>query len=284
MTKSHRAAPPIEIHMLYQLEKDTDLIETATNSFSVTLNDNWFFKAAPNGGFMAAIAAKAAKRVLPHSTLISLNAQFLQPASIGKLDIKVDELRSGKRFSQASVTISQSDNICVAVQLICASGDTAQQPHCDDTITPDIAALRHCIRLPEGEIQFRSQVNTRIHPAHYDALQSGSQAAMRLWGWAEMDDQRPSDDLALVIFGDAFPRAMVARTGLIGWIPTLDYSVQIMRQPVPGPILCAFNSTTLQQGLIEESGQLWDSDNNLVAVCRQTAAPRIPTDRHCFFN
>jgi acyl-CoA thioesterase len=269
---------------MYAFDEDTPLEPISGGRYRSKLNKRWFFGDAPNGGFILALAVKAALQELPGLSVITVNAHYLQAATEGDVEIQITALRKGRRFQQLQIAVLQNNTLCIQAQLLCADTPRNDSVETDTAAFPDIAPPRRCIAMPNKDDQFRGRINTLIEPGHYEALQHGSQLPMTLLGWAEMPDKRPVDALSLIIYADAFPRAMAIRSGLIGWIPTLELSVQVLRPAVEGPIASEFTTHSIADGLLEEQGRLWDKDRNLVAVCRQTAAPRIPEDRLCFFS
>ncbi len=62
----------------------------------------------------------------------------------------------------------------------------------------------------------------------------------------------------------------------MGWVPSLELTVQVRAHPAPGPLQARLFSRHLTRGVIEEDGEYWDSAGQLVAISRQTAKLRIP--------
>jgi hypothetical protein len=46
-------------------------------------------------------------------------------------------------------------------------------------------------------------------------------------------------------------------------------------RPAPGPLQARFYSRHMTSGVIEEDGEFWDSEGQLVCICRQTAKIRL---------
>ena len=82
--------------------------------------------------------------------------------------------------------------------------------------------------------------------------------------------------MSLPLFCDAFPPSLFALYGYIGWVPTLELTVQIRRKPAAGWILATFETDDLHNGLFIETGTLWDSAGQLVARSRQLAMLLTP--------
>jgi hypothetical protein len=81
------------------------------------------------------------------------------------------------------------------------------------------------------------------------------------------------------MFADAFPPPVFDVVGLVGWVPTIELTVQLRGHPAPGPLQARLLSRHLSQGVVEEDGEYWDSEGQLVAISRQTAKVRLPRPR-----
>ena len=135
---------------------------------------------------------------------------------------------------------------------------------------PPIPSPEECSRRSElaqtVHLTLMSRVDIAIHP---DQVQSGSSNRARVDGWIRFNDGSAPSTFALPFFADAFPPALYPVLGQVGWMPTLELTVQVRRRPSPGWIQGRFGSNDLTDGLMIESGQLWDSGGNLVAQSRQ---------------
>lgn len=136
-----------------------------------------------------------------------------------------------------------------------------------------------CKTFPLENYPFGQQVQARLIPEDMQFFARGGKGHMEQHGWVRFTDDRPADLWALLLFADAFPRVVAMRTGIVGWIPTLDMTVQCLARPAPGYIGARFSTRVLAGGVLEEQGELWDSDGQLVAVCRQSAVLRLPEER-----
>ncbi|MBD3646521.1 MAG: thioesterase family protein, partial [Pseudomonadales bacterium] len=88
-------------------------------------------------------------------------------------------------------------------------------------------------------------------------------------GWIRFADDRPPDTRTLVLLCDTFPPSPFGVLGQIGWVPTLELTVHCRRRPAPGWIKAQLRTDDLYEGRMIETGALWDSEDRLVAQCRQ---------------
>ena len=91
-----------------------------------------------------------------------------------------------------------------------------------------------------------------------------------------LPDGAAPDLISLLMFADAMPPPIFTLHGPVGWVPTLDLSVQVRAHPAPGPVQVRSRSRYLTDGVVEEDGEYWDSEGKLVVLSRQTAKVRFP--------
>ena len=98
-----------------------------------------------------------------------------------------------------------------------------------------------------------------------------------LYGWIKFCDSTPVDSLALALFSDAFPPSIFSKLGRVGWVPTVELTVQVRSIPLEGWLMGHFFTDDLQNGTMVETGCLWDNKGSLVAQSRQLALIKAPS-------
>ena len=58
---------------------------------------------------------------------------------------------------------------------------------------------------------------------------------------------------------------------ITGWVPSINWTVQFRCHPSKGPLRFRLKTSHVYGGFLEEDGELWDADGNLVALSRQLA-------------
>jgi hypothetical protein len=96
-------------------------------------------------------------------------------------------------------------------------------------------------------------------------------------GWIKFKDDRPFDSLSILLIADSFPPAVFSSQGMVAWVPTLEFSVNIRNIPATTRLKCVFRTRFITCGLIEEDGEIWDENGQLVAISRQIAQYRSHT-------
>ena len=93
-------------------------------------------------------------------------------------------------------------------------------------------------------------------------------------GWIKFKNDRPFDILSILLFADSFPPAVLTSQGMVAWVPTLEFSVNIRNIPTTKWLKCIFRTRFITCGLLEEDGEIWDEAGRLIAISRQIAQYR----------
>ena len=88
-------------------------------------------------------------------------------------------------------------------------------------------------------------------------------------GWFALAAEEPVDALGLLLAADAFPPPIFNSNMPMAWVPTVELTVHVRAEPVPGPLRVAFRSRFIHDGLVDEEGEIWDGAGTLVAQSRQ---------------
>ena len=90
-------------------------------------------------------------------------------------------------------------------------------------------------------------------------------------GWVRFRDERANDELALALFVDSFPPAILRTSPDTGWVPTIELTTHIRAQADAGWVQAQIVTDTVRGGQLIEDVRLWDSSGALVAQARQLA-------------
>jgi acyl-CoA thioesterase len=223
---------------------------------------------------------------------LSLTIHYLQPGLSGQdCEVQTRVLRGGRQLSTARATLMQQAS--ARLEVLAAMGrlrdasdriDSTDAPQAtaalDPVLTmpaPDIPPPEQCLpRSPGAQgvpMAIVEQLDIRLHP---DQVEPGRSTQARVSGWIRFADGRAPDPLACLLFADAFPPPMFTLFGAVGWVPTVELTIQLRRRPAPGWMLGAFETRDLVDGRLVEDGALWDCEGHLVARSRQLALFRRP--------
>jgi len=119
-------------------------------------------------------------------------------------------------------------------------------------------------------------MDIRLDPACAGWMQGGDLSEKsENKGWIQFEDDRAFDIFSIVLIADSFPPAVLSSHGMVAWVPTLEFSVNIRKIPETKRVKCAFRTRFISCGLLEEDGEIWDESGDIIAISRQFAQFRI---------
>jgi acyl-CoA thioesterase len=235
----------------------------------------WDGPAAPNGGVLAAIMVRAAQAELGPEAPVArtISVQFLEAPSHGSVEVGVEILRAGKRVAVCDVRMREADLLIAQMTLVC-SAPRAQETNLAGG--PPEALRFRSVEVVEigntlGAPPLFSQVELR--PTFGSAIFAGAADAVT-GGWLALrDDVAPLDAARLCALCDLWWPA------IFGWLtspaaaPTLQLTIYLRstEQVVRGPVLARFETRSVQEGHLEERGELWSREGKLLAESHQLA-------------
>lgn len=258
-------------------DRDT-AVTGAGGQYSAHLSRDWEIW-GPNGGYVAAIALRAAGRATPLRRPASFSAHFLAVGEFAAVDLAVQVLRQTKRAASLRVSMSQGDKLLLEA-LVWVIDDLQGLEH-DVSPMPNVPrpeGLKSIDELLAGEERrvtypFWNNLESRpIDWVHWNDRQPGAPE------WREWYRFQPR-----ATFTDPFVDA--ARSLLLidtmswpaccrayppqgpGYIaPSLDVSVQFHRlAPANDWLLVEAVAPVATQGLVGSTGRVWSADGRLLA-------------------
>ncbi len=239
------------------------------------VSNRWNIFGVPDGGYVMALAVNALRHDIGHPHPLTVTGHYLEPTRPGPAELWSEILRAGRGVSTGTVRLQQEGRTRAFFTAAFTHLERSSGPTRVDAQMPRIPPPQDCkaVRMPT---ELGEQVTLRLDPdcARWVEGETGGDADVR--GWIRFSDGREADALSLLLFADAFPPAVFAHFGATGWVPTIELTVHVRGLPSPGWLLGRFRTRVLQQGFLEEDGELWDSDGRLVAMSRQMAKLRLP--------
>ena len=245
--------------------------------FSGQVHPAWNIGANPNGGYLLALATQALRQASPaQPDPLSITVHYLRPGLAGqRCEVDVQVLRSGRTLSTVRATLLQDGSPRLEVLAAMGSLDTGAAAPVLTLPLPDIPPPDACPgRSASAQgvgLSILGRLDIRLHP---DEAEPGAAGRARVSGWIRFADGRAPDALGCLLMADAFPPAVFGLLGMVGWVPTIELTVQLRARPAPGWLLGQFWSHDLRDGRVIEDGALWDSSGQLVAQARQLALVR----------
>ena len=257
--------------MTSQFLDETTFERVSENSWTGNLNKNWNIAGIPNGGYLLAVVLRAMQEQVGIKNLLSVNAHYLRPGVSGE-EGRVESLilREGSSISTSIASLIQRGK--TSMHVVAAFGELKKTANGFPRIQiepPFMPPPEECAKRSaenQGvELSIQKRVDVRMADMESDSDSSD------LYGWIKFSDSAPVDSLGLALFSDAFPPSIFSKLGRVGWVPTVELTVQVRNLPKEGWIMGHFFTDDLQNGSMIETGRLWDSEGCLVAQSRQLA-------------
>lgn len=232
----------------------------------------WWVEQGPNGGYVAAILARAMAQAQDVGTpLRSVSTRFLKGADPGEVTVETRLERTGRTVTTASATMRQDGQATALAQA--TFGAERDGFDLDGLPPPDVIPWDQGMELPRrGPLTpptFTQHVDYRIAGGD---LPLSKAKAPRMHVWMRLQDPSPWDDALVVFLADAWMPAAFAALEAPAGLPTIDLTVHLTGQrpkDPEAPVLGVFTADQAGQGYVIEDGDLWTSDGRLVARMRQ---------------
>jgi len=142
---------------------------------------------------------------------------------------------------------------------------------------PELPPPDECLRdRPAGATpKIVDRFEMLVDPPSFAFMWGERSARAEVRGDMRFADGRPLDLRALAVAADAFPPPAFHVMDM-GWVPTLELTVHFRAKPKGRWLRCRFGTRFVFGGHLEEDGEMWDEDGQLVALSRQMAiVPRV---------
>jgi len=244
--------------------------------YDATIDESWWIIMGPNGGYIAAIVARAAIDAAGSAErrLHSLTLHYLRPPSGGPCAVEVAVERVGRGVSTVTVRMTQADKlIVVGVASIAVPRDSIGF---DASTMPDVPSPENTPVpvTPEGAPTLAMLQHFRNRPVFGNLMGTIDPPGVpRSGGWMIFAEDTPIDEVALVALCDAWwPPIMEMGLPPMA-VPTVDLTVHVRAVPtLPNvAVLGEFVSPLAADGYLIEDGTLWSPDGVLLAQSRQLA-------------
>ena len=255
-----------------QFQKDTAIQPQEDHVYAVKVSDQWSVNGVPNGGYLMAMMAKAALEDSERNAPVSITANFLKRTDPGDASISNEVMVQSKQFDRRSVSLNQGgkETVRAMITLVTDYEDDAETRY--EAVPPAVKPRSECqlnMALPKYTI-FNNTVSLMEHDS-FGWMAGKPKDLSEHRGWFRLKEEQPWDAMSVLLASDALPPPILASHGMVAWVPTIEMSVQIRRIPTTRWLKCIFKSKYITGGLVEEDGEIWDEDGNLIAISRQLA-------------
>ncbi|MCH8985516.1 MAG: thioesterase family protein [Acidobacteria bacterium] len=236
------------------------------------LDKSWRVGGVVHGGYVFAIAVEVALAATGRPDPLTVTMHFLGKAVGGRVEIRADVVSESRRFSSVRLDFVQNGETFATAIAMCTDLTLGGAHILVDMPQPEYLSPGQCFRAeasgPFAPIGILDKVDLRAEPSLAGFMVGKPLGRAELGGWIRFDGREP-DLKALAMFTDSFPPTLINTNTELGWTPTLELTVHFRKRPAPGYVKVRFDSHVLTDGYLEESGVLWDSDGDVVAMSRQ---------------
>lgn len=263
-----------------RFDRDTAVAPAGDGVFDARIDRGWWIVRGPNGGYVAALLLRALTEATgdPSRTPRSLTVHYTVPPEEGPVRIETRRERNGRSLTTLSARMFQGE------RLLALGLGAFSEPRpgivFQEAVMPEVAPPEHATSQGLGDKRLPIHERYEYRWALGAPPFSGGNEAL-CGGWIRLAERRPLDALALAAFVDAWPPAVFSRTRLgeiAAGVPTVDLTVHFRAQLPPSGadshefVLARFRSRRAAEGFVEEDGEIWSRDGELLAQSRQLAA------------
>lgn len=245
----------------------------AAGRFTAELSEDWAIW-GPNGGYLTAIALRAAGAVATIRRPATLTTHFLRSPQFAPVDLEVEVLHAGRRSESLRVAMSQGGKRmleCLVRTAAEGPGLTHGAPAPAAPEPQDLKRFEDYFETPPPRFAFWSNLDTR--PTDPGRMNWGPVRAPRLLDWYRFISPERFEDpwldagrLALLVDSMGWPAASQPHPRSEFIAPSIECSVAFHDFAAESVwLLCEQVSPIAVSGLVAAHGKVWSQDGRLLA-------------------
>ncbi len=251
----------------------TAVVEESPNHFSASLDHGWGVWDTVNGGYIAAVAARAMTATSGKEHPVSVSAHFIKPARVGPVSVATSLIWAGRMLSRVTATVTQDDKPIVS--LLGTFGPIRHiVTHDLIPALTDLPPIEECIQPDRSGFEnatVADRIEAYMPPEEAGFLDGTPSGAPQITAHIRFKDERPIDPLALIFLADALPPPVFNLPSAPQWLPTISLSVHVRQQPNPGWLRMRTTSPRKNYDRVTEEVVIHDNSGRLVATASQLA-------------
>jgi len=257
---------------MHLFDQDISLIKKSPDVFETKISNNWSINGNPNGGYLLAILANAMQQKSNRDAITICTATYLSKTTPGQADLALENIGRTKHIDRWEAKLVQSGNEKIRVIGTFSDIESTRNDKRYEKSAPDLAPKEDCMRIPPmGAYTVYDNMDVRLDPGCAGWFTGSLIDISEHKGWIKFQNDRPFDVVSLLLAADAFPPPVFTSQGMVAWVPTIEFSVNIRNFPKTPWLKCIFRTHFINNGILEEDGEIWDENNELVAISRQIA-------------
>ncbi|MFC1889650.1 thioesterase family protein [Thermodesulfobacteriota bacterium] len=263
---------------MHPFDEDLSLARLGPARYRGRITGNWSINGIPNGGYLLALMANAMLRESEKRTPIVVTANYFHRSLIGDADLALENIALSKSFDRWQATLSQEGRERIRATGTFVDDRVGPGEREYEKQPPEIPAPEACIPMPTfPNFTLLDRIDVRLDPACAGWLEGRPTERSEQRGWVRFREGRRPDMLSALFIADSFPPPILASHGMFSWVPTIELSVNLRNRPGTEWLKGVFRTSFINDGILEEDGEVWDGDGELIAISRQIAQFRKAT-------
>lgn len=260
---------------MHEFDRDISLTKLTPLSFSARVSGKWSINGNPHGGYLAAMLANAMLQCSEKAATPVITVSFVSRTEPGDAGVTVEVISHSNQFDRLEAKLTQGGEEKVRAWGTFGRGDNgAQEKHCEKDPL-EISRIEDCIAMPSiSKYELYDRMEVLLDPSTAGWLSGSLADTSEIKGWVKFREDRPFDLCSVLLVADAFPPPILASHGMVAWVPTIEFSVSVRSLPATRWLKGVFRTTFVNNGILEEDGEVWDENGEIVAICRQIAQYR----------
>jgi len=253
-------------------DQDISLTQKKPLVFKGNISNNWSVNGTPNGGYLMAMVTNAMVKCSDKKGTPIITANYISKSVPGGAEIVVEKFAQSTQFSRLQARLIQD-----GIERIRVTGTFSDEKNeCFieryETPPPDIRPPGECIEIPPvPNFTILDNMEMRLDPECTGWMEGNLSDRSELKGWIRYRDRREFDLFSTLACTDSFPPPIMASQGMLAWVPTIELSINVRNIPKTTWLKCIFRTRFVNCGLLEEDGEVWDENGELISISRQIA-------------
>lgn len=251
-------------------DADLGMKQVEPGVFQAEISDRWSINGTPNGGYVMALISRAMEAVSNNTAAPIVTATYMMRCEPGPASIYLEVFSKSPNYTRVMARLVQEN-----VEKVRAWGTFSSDINGSGGVEydggpPEMVSYDEAFQTPPMDIHsLLDRVELRFDPSCVGWVFGEYSHPMQFKGYVRFKEERGLDASSILMFADVFPPPVFTAYGTGTWVPTLELSVNVRKIPRTNVLKGIFKSRFISSGFVEEDGELWDEEGNLVALSRQ---------------
>ena len=259
-----------------QFLSHTAVSSQGNSRWQAEVHRGWRIGSVANGGYVLALVGRALSDALNQPDPLSINAFYLAPVALGKVEVAVESLSETRSTHFASADLKQRGQLKLRATAAYTDLDQLNGPGWSNVAPPEVPAFDDVAAPAMSHLEIHQSIDLRMVQGSEVFTDGKTNDSGEFIAWLAHRDGAAPGPIDLLMFADIMPPPIFTIYGAYGWVPTVELTVQVRRKPSAGPLLARHTTRQVTRGVAETDTEIWDSEGDLAAMARQTYKVRMP--------